>query len=159
MLLAIVACTENNVIGRDNQMPWHLPADLQHFKRVTLGKPVIMGRKTHESIGRPLPKRTNYILTRQADWRADGCEVIHSIEDIRKLAAQQDVFLIGGAQLYHELIDEVQALYLTRIHTELAGDAFFPTLQPDAWQLVSREAHEADERHAYAYSFEHWIRS
>ncbi|WP_439134606.1 dihydrofolate reductase [Pseudomaricurvus sp.] len=130
-LALIVAQAENRVIGLDNKMPWHLPEDLQYFKRVTLGKPIIMGRKTFESIGRPLPGRTNIVITRQKDWQADGVEVVSSLEVAIERAAEEspeEVMVIGGAQIYEAGLPLADRVYLTQIHQTFEGDTWFPEL-------------------------------
>ena len=154
-LTAVVAATENNVIGRDNGMPWHLPADLQHFKAVTLGKPVLMGRRTFEAIGRPLPGRRNLVLTRDAGFAAAGVDVFGSLD--AALAAAGDVpelMVIGGQAIYELALPQVTRVHLTRLHMQVEGDAFFPVLAPAQWQQVScSERRAADERNACDMSF------
>ncbi len=146
----IVAAAANNVIGRDNQLPWHLPQDLKYFKAITLGKPIIMGRKTYESIGRPLPGRTNIVITRNPQWRAaDGVLVVSSLEQALTqaellVAADDEVMIIGGAALYRAALSQVERIYLTRIGVEVEGDAWFPELDATEWQLVSVQDGEAD---------------
>jgi dihydrofolate reductase len=155
ILSAIAAMTENRVIGKDNKMPWHLPADLKHFKTLTSGHPIIMGRKTFESIGRPLPNRTNIILTRDSNFAADNCIVVTSPEaaiTLGKECDQEEVFIIGGAEIYQQLMPAIQRIYLTIIHHEFAGDAFFPELSQE-WHETSRERHRADESNEFDYTF------
>lgn len=160
----IAALAENRVIGLDNQMPWHLPADLKHFKAMTLGKPIIMGRKTWDSLGRPLPGRLNLVVSRQPDLQLDGAETFTSL-DAALIRAEQwareqgvtELMLIGGAQLYAQALSQAQRLYLTRIEATPAGDAFFPVLDEDDWQRVDTQAHPA-EGDAPAYRFETWQR-
>jgi dihydrofolate reductase len=153
-LSAIVAMSENRVIGNDNRLPWHLPADLQHFKLVTLGKPIIMGRKTFESIGRPLPGRQNIIVTRDVDFLAPGCVVVHSIEAAISAASdQEEAFVIGGALLYEQMLPLVQCLYLTVIHQAFEGDTFFPVIDMSEWTQVEEIRPELDEKNVYSYSF------
>jgi dihydrofolate reductase len=150
----VVAAARNGVIGRDNGLPWRLPADLAHFKRVTLGHPILMGRRTWESIGRPLPGRENIVLTRDPSFRAAGAVVVHSLEEARRAAARAErLMVIGGAELYRACLDEADVLHLTEVDADLEGDARFPPWRRSDWQEVAREAHPADERHAYAYSF------
>jgi dihydrofolate reductase len=154
---AIVAHAENRVIGKDNKMPWHLPADLKHFKEITTGHPILMGRKTFESIGKPLPNRTNLILTRDTLFIApEGTIVVHSLEaalqEVRKIAASQ-LFIIGGAQLYEQFLPNIQKLYLTLIHHPFEGDTFFPKLNEAEWETIAEEHHESDEKNAFAYHF------
>lgn len=150
----IVAMAENRAIGRDNALPWRLPNDLRHFRRLTLGHAVIMGRKNHESIGKPLPGRTNIVVTRARNYQAPGCIVTHSVEEA--LAATGDdteIFVIGGAELYAQTLSHAQRLYLTLVHTEVAGDTFFPALNWGKWSEISRERHEPDTVHPFPYSF------
>lgn len=158
MTALIVATAENGVIGRQGQLPWHLPLDLKHFKLLTLGHPVLMGRRTWESIGRPLPGRANIVVTRQPDWVAPGCEVTHSLAEAVALAATRPggelVCVIGGSEIYQAALPAVDVVYLTEVHhTVPDGDAFFPALPPSVWREETRERHEADEKHAYAFSF------
>ena len=160
----IVAATRNQVIGRDNQMPWHLPADLRYFKQRTLGKPIIMGRKTWESLGRPLPGRLNIVISRQADVELDGAEIFAdlatAIQRGQEWATQQgvdEVMIIGGGQLYQHALSLAQRVYLTRIDLELEGDTFFPVLDPQQWQQTDAQAHPAQEQQP-GYSFEVWQR-
>jgi len=148
----IVAASRNGVIGRNGALPWHLPDDLRQFKRLTLGKPVIMGRRTWESIGRPLPGRRNIVLTRDPGFRAGGCEVAHSVSAaLALLAGAEEAMVIGGAQVYAAFLPFAERIYLTRVQAEVDGDTHFPAPDPDAWRLVSSEAHGADDRHRYAF--------
>jgi dihydrofolate reductase len=145
---------QNRLIGQNNALPWHLPADLAFFKQTTMGKPILMGRKTYESIGRPLPGRQNIIITRDQDYQVDGCDVCQSIDAAVKLAAgQPEVMLIGGASLYQQTLEKAQQLYLTRIHSSFEGDAWFPEFNPGEWQETWREDHHADEKNRYEFSF------
>lgn len=155
MLAFVVATAENGVIGRDNKLIWHLPADLKHFKQLTQGHPVVMGRRTYESIGRPLPNRTNIVVTRQADWQAAGCEVAHSVPEALERARQldEDIFVIGGAEIYRQALPAADVVYLTEVHHTFEGDVTFPELSRTEWREESRERHEADDKHAYAFSF------
>lgn len=153
-LSAIVAMSDNRVIGNHNQLPWHLPADLKHFKNITLGKPIIMGRKTFESIGRPLPGRTNIVITRDVNFKAPGCLVMNSIDAaLAAMHENEEVVIIGGAQLYQQMMPRLQRIYLTIIHQEFIGDAFFPALDLAEWHEVSREDFEGDEQNKYKFSF------
>lgn len=155
----IAAMDRNRVIGMNNKMPWHLPADLKHFKRVTVGKPIVMGRNTYDSLGRPLPGRLNIVLSRQADLRIEGCEVVSSVEDALKLAGDVDeVMIIGGANLYRQTIDLADKLYLTYIDEKFEGDTFFPEVNPAMWQIDSEEKHYADEKNRYDYRFVNYSR-
>lgn len=153
-LSIITAMDENRLIGSNNSLPWHLPADFAYFKRVTMDKPIIMGRKTYESIGRPLPGRRNIIISRDPDYRAEGCETANSLQAALELVADQDeAMLIGGANLYAQTLDLADSLYITEIHATFKGDAWFPVIDPEIWMETTREDHEADEKNAYAYSF------
>ncbi|MBL0625216.1 type 3 dihydrofolate reductase [Aeromonas jandaei] len=157
----IAAMAHDRVIGKDNQMPWHMPADLAHFKRVTLGKPVLMGRKTFESIGRPLPGRRNLVISRNPDYQADGIEVVGSVEAALALLTDNEVaevMVIGGGHLYAELLPKADCLYLTRIELEVEGDTRFPAFADEQWQCVEREVHQADEKNPHPYRFETWLR-
>lgn len=143
-LAAIVAMASNRCIGRDNTLPWRLPEDLKRFKQLTLGHTLVMGRKTYESIGRPLPGRTTLVVTRQKDWTAaEGVQVAHSLEDALARARGPEVFLAGGAQLYAQAMDRVGRLYLTRIDQAYEGDTFFPEVDLTTWRLVAEEPHPA----------------
>ncbi|GAA0543071.1 type 3 dihydrofolate reductase [Chitinophaga japonensis] len=154
----IVAASENNVIGRDNQLPWHLPADLKYFKQTTLGKPIIMGRKTFESLGKPLPGRPNIVVTRQPGYARDGIIVTPSLRAAITAAGTfgtEEIFVTGGAEIFKQAIPLlVQRIYLTRIHAVVEGDTFFPVFDKVQWELVSSEEHPADEKHEYAFTFE-----
>jgi dihydrofolate reductase len=153
-LSIVVAMAANRVIGRDNQLPWHLPADLKHFKQLTTGKPILMGRKTWESIGRPLPERTNIVITRDTDYTAAGCVVVHSIDAALRAAGHNDeVMVIGGSELYRQVLPQVTTIYLTRVHADIEGDTVFPEIDESEWREVERIDCEPDEKNAYAYSF------
>lgn len=159
-LALIVAMAENRVIGRDNQLPWHLPNDLAYFKKVTMGKPIIMGRKTFESIGRPLPGRENIVITRQSDWARDDVTVCNSLEDAiahaSSLAAVQnltEIMVIGGSEIYKQALNRADRLYLTRVHGSVEGDALFPALNEAHWIEQSSERHDASGSNPYDYSF------
>ncbi len=153
-IVAILAMSENRVIGCHNKLPWHMPADLQHFKSLTLDKPILMGRKTFESIGRPLPGRCNIVITRDPGFQAPGCVVVNSIEGALDAASySNDIFIIGGALLFEHMLPRTQRIFMTVIHHEFEGDAFFPELNMTDWQEQSRERHQADEKNPYAYSF------
>ena len=159
-LSLIVAVAENGVIGRNNALPWHLPEDLKYFKRVTLGKPIVMGRKTYESIGKPLPGRTNIVISRNPAYAADGVRVVGSLdealslaEDIALIDGVDELMVIGGAAIYAEALPRAERLYLTRVHAEVAGDAHLPELDLAAWRERSREQHAASETNPYDYSF------
>lgn len=157
-LSAIVAVADNGVIGKDGQLPWRLPADLAWFKRQTLGKPVLMGRKTFESIGKPLPGRLNVVLT--SGPTPPGCLGAASLEEalaLPELAAAPEVMVIGGARVYEAALPRCTELLLTRIHHSFEGDSFFD-FDVSEWERVSEERHEADERNPYPYTFERWVR-
>lgn len=153
-LAIIVATDEQGLIGKDNDLPWRLSADLQHFKRVTMDKPIIMGRRTHESIGRPLPGRQNIVITGREDFEAAGCDVVHSLDEALVLCRDhEEVMVMGGASLYQQTLPLADKLYLTLVHTRLDGDTWFPDWSADDWQCISREDHQADEKNDYDYSF------
>ncbi|WP_109083268.1 type 3 dihydrofolate reductase [Aggregatibacter kilianii] len=152
-LSLIVAITKNRVIGKDNQMPWHLPADLAWFRQNTTGKPVIMGRKTFESIGRPLPKRTNIVLSRQP-FEYDGVIWKDSLESaVDFVRDSEEIMLIGGGQLFNEYLSQADRLYLTEIQTELDGDTFFPSINWDEWHIEFEQYRPADEQNPYDCRF------
>ena len=160
MLALIVAVADgNNVIGRDGQLPWgRLPADLRHFKQLTLGHPVVMGRKTFDSIGRALPGRPNLVVTRQAGWEAADTETLATVQNALARAAELAgpdglVCVIGGGEIYREVLPAADVVYLTEVHGSFEGDAFFPVLSPTQWREETRERHPADTQHPYAYSF------
>lgn len=153
-LSLIWAMDENRLIGSDNRMPWHLPADMQWFRRQTMGKPVLMGRKTFDSIGRPLPGRTNIILTRQSDLHIEGCTVVHSLAGAGEaVPAAEEIMVIGGAEIYALLLPLARRLYMTRIHHTFEGDAWFPAFDLSAWRQLHFEEHAADEKNPWPYSF------
>lgn len=150
----VVAMTRNRVIGRDNTLPWRLPADLKHFKAVTLGKPVLMGRKTFESIGKPLPGRTNVVLTRDRAWHAQGTLAVHSIDEaLSSVGEAPELAGIGGAEVFGLLIPMASRIYLTRIHADIPGDTLFPPLAAAEWTEVDSRTLPADERNAYDMTF------
>jgi dihydrofolate reductase len=152
-LTAVVAASDNNVIGRGNALPWHLPADLAHFKRITTGKPLLMGRRTFEAIGRPLPGRRNIVLSR-GGFAAPGVECVRSIDEASGLVADQpELMVIGGAVLYRMAMPRLDRIHLTRVHCVIDGDAFLPELPANEWREVSREERAPDERNDYAMSF------
>ena len=150
----IAAMAENRVIGRDNQLPWRLSADLKHFRKITTGKPIIMGRNTHDSIGRPLPDRLNIIISRDQQYQADGCVVVHSIDAALKAASEaEEVMIMGGAQLYEQMIERADRLYLTLVHAEIEGDVYFPDIDWEHWQEISAENFKSDDKNEFDYSF------
>ena len=153
-LSLIVAMDENRLIGRDNQLPWHLPADLRYFKATTLGKPIVMGRKTFESIGKPLPGRRNIVITRNTDFTAADCDVVGSIDEaLANCAAEPEVMLIGGASLYAQTLERADCLYITRIHHAFDGDTWFPEFDLTRWQIEKQQDFEPDHDNPYPYSF------
>jgi dihydrofolate reductase len=152
----IVAVADNGVIGRDNALPWHLPDDLKRFKRLTMGKPMVMGRKTFESIGKPLPGRVNIVVTRDTNYRRDGIIVAHGLDAALHAAGEApEVMVIGGAELFRSSLPRATRLHLTRVHADVPGDVHWPAVGNE-WRCIERERHEADERHAYACTFELW---
>jgi dihydrofolate reductase len=156
IISCIVATAKNRVIGLNNRMPWHLPADLAYFKRTTMGHHIILGRKNYLAIGRPLPGRTNIILTRNPEFTCNLCEVVHTLEDALYLAHQngeKEVFIIGGGTIYEQTTGFWDRLYLTEIDLETEGDVFFPEITWDDWQLISEEIHEKDPKNPYEYTF------
>ena len=154
----VVAVADNGVIGRDGDLPWRLPADLKHFKRLTLGHTVIMGRRTYASIGKPLPKRRNLVLSRDPDFAPPGVEIARSLDSAFQLSSGESAFVIGGAGVFAEALPQAQILHWTQVHAEVVGDVFFPEVDWSEWRLVSEEHHEADERHAHAYTFRRYER-
>ena len=164
IVYSIAAISENNAIGKDGDLPWHLPDDLKFFKEQTLNKPVIMGRKNFESIPhkfRPLPKRTNIVLTRQEHYDASGVEVFHSLEKALNWCEKQkfnEVYVIGGGEIYAEAIKKglVDIMYLTRVNAQVKGDAFYPQFDESEWECSVLMKHDADERHDYSFTFEKW---
>lgn len=156
IISAIYAVSENNVIGNNNDLPWHLPADLQHFKQKTLGKTIIMGRKTFDSMGRPLPKRRNIVVTRDKNWTKEGVEVAESLEQALAIAKDEaEVCIIGGAMLFQSAFEKnyINHIYQTLVHAEVEGDVFFPLPYPEKWEIVSVDARQSDEKNGYAYTF------
>jgi dihydrofolate reductase len=150
----IAAMDRNRLIGNNNQLPWHLPADLAHFKRVTMGKPIIMGRKTYESIGRPLPGRTNIVLTRSADFHVEGVMTAHSVEQALDIAAgENEVMIIGGSAIYQLFMPRADRLYLTHVEHSYQGDAWFPEFDLEQWRVIASEEHMADGKNSSAYRF------
>jgi len=158
-LSLIVAMDENRLIGNDNQLPWRLPADLAFFKRTTMGKPIIMGRKTFESIGKPLPGRRNIVITRDTEFSAEGCEVVHSIEAALATCSDHDeLMLIGGATLYEQTLDQVSCMYVTQIHHSFSGDTWFPEFDATHWKISEQQDFSPDQSNSFAYSFVKYVR-
>ncbi len=156
MIIALlVAAAENGVIGRDGDLPWRLPLDLQWFKRLTTGHAIIMGRKTFESIGKPLPKRRTIVVSRNTEYRSAGVDVAGSLEAALALVSDEaEVFIVGGAAIYREALPLANRLYLTRVHATVEGDVTFPTWDPTQWRLVWEERHSADAQHPYDFTFQ-----
>jgi dihydrofolate reductase len=157
----IVAASENNVIGKDNKLPWRLPTDMKYFKNVTWGMPVIMGRKSFEALGEPLKGRTNIVVTRNKNWQANGVQTAQTIDQAIILASQTDakeIFIIGGGEIFQAALPSADRIYLTRVHENFEGDAFFPEIKKEEWQLASNRDCEQDEKNPYAVSFQVWER-
>lgn len=156
MILSLIAAIgKNNELGKDNTLLWHIPADLKYFRDTTRGHAVIMGRKTFESIGRPLPNRENIVITRDHYWQADGVQVVHSLDEALAVYkdTEQEVFVIGGAQIYAEALPYADKLYITRIDTSVPADTFFPDVDMNIWRETSHEAHEPNEQNPLPYAF------
>ncbi|HLB37938.1 MAG TPA: dihydrofolate reductase [Gemmatimonadales bacterium] len=156
----MAAMAQNRVIGRDNALPWHLPADLKRFKALTMGHSVILGRRTFDAIGKALPGRRWIVLTRERDWRHKGVEVAHDLDQaVRTVAHEAEVFVAGGAEVYAQALERADRIYLTVIHAHIEGDARFPEMVPAEWRLLEDERHPADERHAHPFSFRRYERT
>ena len=156
IISTIVAVAKNNVIGKDNNIPWYLPADLKYFKKITTGHHIVMGRKCYESIGRPLPKRTNVVVTRNPFFIASGCLITHNVAEAVQLAeanGEEEVFIIGGGQIYEIALPHVDRIYLTEVDVEVEGDIFFPTIDPNNWNLIKETKNKSDEKNEYDYTF------
>ncbi len=158
-IVLIAAVSDNGVIGRDGDMPWHLPDDLKRFKSITMGHPIVMGRRTWESIGRPLPGRTNIIMTRNRAFAAGDASVAHSISEVVEYCNDGTIMVIGGGEIYRMFLSIADRVELTRVHTTLDGDTTFPELVESDWLCNEPTSHEADDRHAYAMTFESWSRT
>ena len=157
----IVAATSNNAIGKNNQLLWHLPNDMKFFKNTTWGMPVIMGRKTYEALGKPLPGRINIVISRQPQFNAEGVIVVQTIEEALQKAAETNClesFIIGGGEIYRQSMEMANRIYMTRVHTELEGDTYFPEIDESNWKKVFNLDFGSDEKHAYPYSFQTWER-
>ncbi len=158
MISIIVATDRNNLIGKDNDLPWRIPADLTYFKKITSGSTIVMGRKTYESIGKPLPNRQNIILSRKG-FSADGCETLHSLEEIKSLDVDnKELYIIGGSHIFKEALPFADFLYLTYIDEEFEGDTYFPTLDESEWELISEQKGIKDEKNPYDYYFRKYKR-
>jgi dihydrofolate reductase len=161
VLSLLVAADEANVIGKDNKLPWHLPNDLKYFKNLTWGMPILMGRKTFESIGKPLAGRQSIVITRNKDWQHHGVEVVHSVKEAIERARQKDikeVFVIGGAEIFNTSLAQADRIYLTRIHHTFEGDVYFPELSDKEWKLVKSHLSPKDEKNPYDHTFQVWER-
>ena len=156
----IVAAAENNAIGKGNQMPWHLPNDFKYFKAKTMDHSIIMGRKTFESIGKPLPGRRNIIISRQPTLNIEDVDVANSLQDVINYCRdEREIFIIGGAEIFNQAMPMADEILLTRVHTNIEGaDAFFPELPESDWELISQEKHNKDDKHQYDYTFEEYKR-
>ena len=155
MISIIVAASTNNVIGVDGDLPWHLPEDLRKFKSITMGKPMIMGRATFESIGRALPGRRSIVLTRQAEFAAEGCDIASSPEEALRIAGNvEEVMVIGGGKVYEEFLPVTDRIYLTRVHAHIEGDTRFPDIDRDAWRTVDEQVFAATENRGYGFTLE-----
>ncbi len=152
----IVAASENNVIGRDNDLPWKLPDDMKFFVRTTKGHHILMGRKNLESFGKPLPKRTNIVLTRDKEYELEGAKIFHELKAAIQFAeerGEEELMIIGGGEIYKQALPLADRIYLTRIHTEIEGDTYFPDFDQSAWKVASKEYHPKDEKHNYDFTF------
>ncbi|MDJ0792818.1 MAG: type 3 dihydrofolate reductase [Woeseiaceae bacterium] len=159
MISLIVAASTNHVIGLQGELPWRLSDDLRRFKEVTIGKPIIMGRKTWDSIGRPLPGRQNIVITRQQGFTAEGCDVAGSVDEALSAAGDAaEVMVIGGSEVYALFLPAADRLYVTRVHADVEGDAYFPSISDSEWRLADEEHHDADERNEHAFSFQRFER-
>ncbi len=160
LVTLIVAVADSGVIGRDNTLPWHLPEDLKRFKRLTLGKPIVMGRKTFESIGRALPGRQNIVVTREPSYQREGVTVVHGVDAaLRACGEAAEIMVIGGSDLFRLFLPRAGRIHLTRVHGNISGDVMWPALDVREWEVVEREEFSADERHVYAMTFEVWQRA
>ena len=161
MLTLIAATSTNNALGKDNQLVWHLPDDFKRFKALTTDHYIIMGRKTFESFPKPLPNRTHVIITRQSNYEApEGCIVVSSLEEAIAISPKsEEVFIVGGGEIYKQSIDIADKVDLTRVHTTVEADTFFPEINPDQWELVFEEVHLKDEKHAFDFTFQTFIKS
>lgn len=151
----IVAMSENRVIGRDGDLPWHISTDLKRFKQITTGHTVIMGRKTYESVGKPLPNRTNIVITRQLNYNPAGVSIAASLDNAMKSAeeSEDEIFIIGGGEIYKQAVEKSHRLYLTIIQAEIEGDTFFPEINEEEWKVVEEERHPADKKNDYPFTF------
>jgi dihydrofolate reductase len=159
MITLIAAAAENNALGKDNQLVWHLPNDFKRFKQITSGNYIIMGRKTFESFPKPLPNRTHIIITRQKNYKVEGCNVVNSIEKAIEISPKnEEVFIIGGAEIYSQSIDFADKIELTRVHASFDADAYFPEINLNEWELIFEEHHAKDEKHNFDFTFQTFIK-
>lgn len=159
LISLVVAASTNNVIGKDNQLLWSLPNDMKFFKNTTWAMPVLMGRKTFESLGKPLAGRLNIVITRQKNWKPAGATIVHSLEEALAAAKHEDykeAFVIGGGEIFKEAMNKADRIYLTRVDAVLEGDAFFPEIDTSKWTMVAEESFPVDPKHAYSYHFQRW---
>ncbi|KKI88693.1 dihydrofolate reductase [Bacillus sp. SA1-12] len=155
MISLLYAMDKNRLIGRNNQLPWHLPQDLAYFKRVTMNHKIVMGRKTYESIGKPLPGRENIIITRDKNFSCEGCKVLHSIDEFLALAnkCEEEIFVIGGSEIFKEILPYTDRLYVTHIYHDFEGDTYFPETEDNDWKVISKEPGIKDEKNPYDFDF------
>lgn len=159
MITLIAAVAQNNALGKDNQLLWHLPDDFKRFKNITSGHYIIMGRKTFESFPKPLPNRTHVIITRQKEYKPEGCIVVNSLEEaIQSCPKQEDIFIIGGGEIYKQSIAIADKIDITRVHNSFEADTFFPEIEIEKWQLIFEEFHSKDERHDFDFTFQTYVR-
>jgi len=159
MTIMIAAAAENNALGKDNEMVWHLPDDFKRFKQLTTGHHIIMGRKTFESFPKPLPNRTHIIITRQKDYHPENCIVVGSMKEaLEKVPTNEDVFIIGGGEIYNLGLPFADKIELTKVHADFEADAFFPEINPEEWKLENEEFHPKDEKHNFDFTFQTFIR-
>ena len=159
MVIMIAAAAENNALGKDNQLLWHLPDDFKRFREITTGHHIIMGRKTFESFPKPLPNRVHIVISHHKDYAPEGCIVVESIEKaIAKVPENEDAFIIGGGQIYRLASPLADKIELTKVHESFEADTFFPEINPAEWQLINAETHPKDERHKYDFTFETYVR-
>ena len=159
MIILIAAVAENNALGKDNQLVWHLPNDFKRFKTLTSGHYILMGRKTFESFPRPLPNRTHIIITRQKNYSYEGCLVASSIEKALEMAPKdEDIYVIGGGEIYKQSIDIADKIEITKVHSTFEADTYFPEIDADKWELVFEEHHKKDEKHNFDFTFQTYLK-
>ncbi len=159
MIVVIAAAAENNALGKDNDLLWHLPDDFKRFKALTSNHFIIMGRKTFESFPKPLPNRTHVIITRQKNFAVENCIVVHNLKQaLAACPTDEDVFIIGGGEIYKQSMDIANTIELTRVHTTLEADTYFPEINPNDWTLIHEEFHPKDEKHLYAFTYQTFVK-